>query len=84
MATCSSAEDVIESANIIKADSALIHKFTHGKSTETVQLGTGAATPVLRNLVRSIEISVQEAVDSIIPAGEAAAITSSYIRALFA
>lgn len=83
MATCSSAEDVIESANIIKADSALIHRFTHGTASQTVQLGTGAATPTLRKLVSDVRDALQDAVDSVVPAGEAVAITSAYIDALF-
>lgn len=84
MATCISADGVIDAANVIKSDSALIHLFTHGTSAQTVQLGVGSPTPVLRKLVHDIQMSVQEAVDSIVPAGEAAAITQTYIDSLFA
>ena len=87
MATCTSAESVIESANLIREDASLIHKFTHGTDVETVELGSGDPTPTLRKLVRDARVSilwsVQEAVDSVIPAGVAVAITQAYIDSLF-
>lgn len=75
MPTCTSAESVISAANAIKADSALIDKFTKGTASETVQLGTGAATPTLRKLVADSQAAVASVVSSSTPID--AAISSS-------
>lgn len=64
MPTCTSAESVINAANAIKADSALIDKFTKGTSTETVQLGTGDPTPCLRKLVADTKLALIDALDN--------------------
>lgn len=64
MPTCTSAESVISAANAIKADSALIDKFTKGTDTETVQLGTGDPTPTLRKLVADTKLALIDALDN--------------------
>lgn len=84
MADCSSAESVLESMAGIRANGQKIDKFTNGTDSQTVQLGTGSPTPCLRKLVKDSQTMVQQAVDALIPAGEATAITDAYIDGLFA
>ena len=83
MADCSSAESVLEAMALIKANGNKIDRFTNGTASQTVQLGTGAATPTLRKLVADAQAVVQEAVDALIPAGAVTAITNAYIDGLF-
>ena len=83
MADCSSAESVLESMAAIRANGQKIDKFTNGTDSQTVQLGTGSPTPCLRKLVADSQTMVQEAIDALIPAGEATAISSTYIDGLF-
>lgn len=58
MATCTSADSILEAMALIKADSAKIDKFTNGTASETVQLGTGNPTPVLRKFIADAQAIV--------------------------
>ena len=60
MATCTKADSVLEAAALIRANGSKIDKFTNGSSIETVQLGSGPATPVLRNVVRQMLSAASE------------------------
>lgn len=51
MATCSSADSVLEAAALIKSNGTKLDTFVNGTSTQTVQLGTGAPTPTLRKFI---------------------------------
>ena len=84
MSDCSSAESVLDAVALIKANGTKLDRFTNGTDAQTVQLGTGAATPTLRKLVKDSQTMVQQAVDALIPAGTATAITNAYIDGLFA
>lgn len=84
MATCSNADSVLEASALIQSNSEKLDIFVNGASSEFVQLGTGDPTPVVRNLVNTFREDIEQVIDSIIPAGVASAITSSYIDSLFA
>jgi len=51
MATCSSADSVLDAASQIKSNATKLDTFVNGTSSQTVQLGTGNPTPSLRKFI---------------------------------
>ena len=54
MATCSSADSVLEAASQIKSNAVKLNNFVNGDENTTVQLGSGEPTPSLRKLVNDV------------------------------
>lgn len=54
MATCSSAESVLNAASQIRSNADKLNDFVNGDENTTVQLGSGARTPSLRKLVNDV------------------------------
>ena len=58
MATCNSADSILEAAALIKTNGKKIDKFTNGSITDTVQLGDGEPTPSLRKFLQDIHAAI--------------------------
>ena len=61
MATCSSADSVLDAASQIKSNATKLNTFVNGTASQTVQLGTGNPTPTLRKLVADAQDVVTQA-----------------------
>lgn len=61
MATCSSADSVLDAASQIKSNATKLNTFVNGTASQTVQLGTGDPTPTLRKFVADAQDVVTQA-----------------------
>lgn len=76
MATCSSADSVLDAAVLIKENGTKLNTFVNGTENQTVQLGTGDPTPTLRNMVANavsvVTDAMEEAITNDVEANQAA------------